>query len=499
MKKNVYKSIALSLSVIALLAGCSAKDVMPVKLEKQKITQKKNIYSEALVNLGRYTSIYNVDKLNVQTKGIVDDTGVSQRMASRGEIPYDITEMFKSAVNEIAGSVLMIDYDPTMQSNMMALGYTNFDKKIKPDVILSGGITEFDKSLAVSKEGVDGAAESGNFGLTGSYSQAQAADRVTIDVNLIDFDTFAMIPSMSGVNSVKMYSGRNTADVGISFLSNSFGVNGEVKKIQGKHAAVRTLVKYTLVEILGRYMDIPYWTLLPDGQEDRIVIESIRKKFFMSNTDEQTMMIQKLLYLHGYDLKIDGLAGQQTLVQLRLYLKEPRAELSVINFELFKELYVSVPVENNYRQASIFPQPIVAAPVAIQNMAPTQMATPEEYSSQEVANSPQDLTSFQEIFSDKKIIGKGIFKHKNETIALQIATNLAINDAAKKIGSVLQKEKTTLSNDQVSILITTQANNIVKGYEKTSAVYNEKTGRAVVEVELEGSVVAGQLEGLLNQ
>ena len=164
----------------------------------------------------------------------------------------------------------------------------------------------------------------------------------------------------------------------------------------------------------------------------------------------------------AHNITIDGLAGQQTLVQLRDYLDNPKAELSDINFELFKELYVTVPVENNYRTASIFTAPVAEAAAIVQ----PQIATPEEYSSQEVASTPEDLTSFQEIFSDKKITGRGVFKHKNETIALQMATNLATNDAAKKIGTVLQKETTQLNNEQINMMITTQANNIVKGYER---------------------------------
>lgn len=493
---NYLKPSLPLLLIITFFVGCSSKDVIAPKLEEQKIEQKNDLYTDALSKLGKMTKVYESSPLYIQTKGVVDDTGVSQRMSSRGEIPYDITEMFKSSVNDIAGSVRMIDYDPTHQSNMMALGYTNFEKKLKPDIIISGGITEFDKSISVSKQGADGAGESGNFGLSASYSEARATDRVTIDVNLIEFDTFAMIPSMTTVNSVNIYSGRNSADVGFSILANNFGVNGEVKTIQGRHAAVRTLVKYSIVEVLGRYMNLPYWNLLPNGKEDSIVIENIKEKYFAANRENQILMIQKLLYLHGYDLVLDGKAGQQSLVQLRLYLDDKKATIDAFNFKTFKKLYTSVPLKDNYRTAAIFEPLPTEEP---EQIAQAQtMAKPEE-TAQDIAKSPQDLVSFQEIFSDKKVTGIGIYKNKNETIARHVATNLAINDAAKKVGSVLQKESTQLTQDEVRMLISTQAKNIIKGYEKIKEEYNDKTKRAVVEIQLEGSVVAAKLEKLLEE
>jgi hypothetical protein len=126
------------------------------------------------------------------------------------------------------------------------------------------------------------------------------------------------------------------------------------------------------------------------------------------------------------------------------------------------------------------------------------VATPDQTASQQIAQSPQDLVSFQEILSDRKIVAKGIYKHTNEMIALQMATNVAINNLAKKIGKVLQEEETTLKNDKVSLIMKTHAQNVVNGYEITDQKYNPKTGRAEVEIQLEGTVLAGTLEGLLH-
>ena len=78
-------------------------------------------------------------------KEIVDNTGTS--VATSGEIPRDITEMVKSTLNGIGGNVIYIPYEPEFMTNTAGTGYSDFADKILPQVVLSGGITEFDMSV----------------------------------------------------------------------------------------------------------------------------------------------------------------------------------------------------------------------------------------------------------------------------------------------------------------------------------------------------------------
>ena len=481
---------------ILMIAGCAGGIAPAPKLEEQKVVKKVSKYSESINAFGEMAEIYNISRMYVQTKGVVDDTGVSKGMSSAGEIPYDVTEMIKSAVNNIGERVTLIDYDPSHQSNMMALGYTQFQNKIKPDLVISGGITEYDRSLLNTKSGADADLEKGNFGFSAGFNSATSVDRITVDINLIDFDTWAMIPKMNATNSINVYMGKNSASIGFSILAIAFGMHVSVKEIQGRHAAVRMLIDMSIVEVLGRNVDLPYWRILPNGQEDPVVIKSIRKKYEAATEEGRVVMFQKVLYLHGYDIEIDGQLESSTLEAIDDFATKHGIKAAGVQRSLFEKLYLSVPLKNNFRSMAIFDP--ISQQGAGDQMSNASVATPNQRASQEIAESPQDLVSFQEILSDKKIVATGIYKHKNEMIALQMATNVAINNLAKKIGTVLQEEETTLQNDRVNLIMKTHAQNVINGYEKIEEEYNTRTGRAEVTIQLEGSVLAGTLEQLLR-
>ncbi|MBN2895846.1 MAG: hypothetical protein JXK05_08175 [Campylobacterales bacterium] len=499
---NFYTTTVVSLTVSGLLmlgsSGCSSPKPLAPELEQQEVQKMQTQYSSSVLELGHLSDMFASGPLYVQTKGVVDDTGISKSMSNMGEIPYDITEMIKSAVNKAGGGITLIDYDPSHQSNMMALGYTQFDQKIKPDLVISGGITEYDRALQTEKEGVNLDVEHGNVGLGAAYDQARSVDRITIDINLIRFDTWAMIPQMNATNSIKVYMGSNTANIGFSILSNVFGLNGSVKEIQGRHAAVRMLVEMSVVEVLGRYLNLPYWKVLPNGQEDPVVMQNVRKHFMSNSESGRVAMIQMMLFLHGYDMTVDGTLNTDTKNAVDDYGLKNKLDVVGINRALFEHLFLNVPITNNFRTAPVFASFKDSYKVA-NNSQSQNIATPAQAASANVATTPEDLVSFQEVLSDKKITASGIFIHKNEMIAKQMATNIALNNLAKKVGNVLQEESTVLNNDKMELLIKTNAKNVIKGYEIISQKYDKTSGRAEVNLQLEGSVLAGQVEALLNR
>lgn len=495
--KNIGLRTSLSIFATLLIIGCAGAPAPAPRLEKQEVVKEVNMYTKSIETFGEMAEIYDVTPLYIQTKGVVDDTGVSKGISSTGEIPYDITEMIKSAINNIGQKVTLIDYDPAHQSNMMALGYTQFKDKIKPDIVISGGITQYDRSLLNTKSGGDTDVESGNFGFSGGLNTASSVDRITVDINLIDFDTWAMIPKMNATNSIKVYMGKNSASLGFSLLANSFGLNGSVKEIQGRHEAVRMLVDMSIIEVLGRDMDLPYWRILPNGIEDQVVIKRVRKRYQAADEETKNVMIQKALYLHGYNIDINGKLDTSTQNAMDDFAhKSGVRSADVDRRALFMKLYLTVPLKNNPRTASIL-KPL-EAPESVEDVQNASIATPEQAASQDIAQSPQDLVSFQEVLSDKKITAVGIYENPNEMIALQMATNVAINNLVKKVGKVLQEEDTLLQNDQVSLVMKTHAQNVINGYEKIDEKYNTKTGRAEVTIQLEGTVLAGTLEKLLE-
>ncbi len=194
-----------------------------------------------------------------------------------GELPQNITEMLKSALNSIGGRVTFIPYDPAYMENSRITGYSKFENKIVPDVAVSGGITEFDRGLETRGKNLNAGVETEPFtnipdwfpgetiGMEYGQGQKTSTASITVDFNLIDFQTLSGLSRMQTVNTIKVYKGSNEKELGITMFGPTFGIKGSIKKVQGRHAAIRLLSRLSTIQIVGKYLKLPYWRLLPSA------------------------------------------------------------------------------------------------------------------------------------------------------------------------------------------------------------------------------------------
>ena len=164
-----------------LLGGCGLNPQnADIGLNETLPEAKVTIYQKAINQLGLMTSIYSNNPMKIMAKEIVDNTGTS--VATSAEIPRDITEMVKSTLNGIGGNVLYIPYEPEFMQNTVITGYSEYADKILPQVILSGGITEFDRGLVTKGDSLDLDVEVGNdYGINFSDQNKASLASVTLD------------------------------------------------------------------------------------------------------------------------------------------------------------------------------------------------------------------------------------------------------------------------------------------------------------------------------
>ena len=166
-----------------------------------------------------------------------------------------------------------------------------------------------------------------------------AVSSITIDMNMIDFNTMEMFPQVQSVNTVKVYKGAKESDAGFSIFGQSFGLKGSVKKIQGRHAAVRTLVEMCVLELIGKQYNLPYWKCVEGAKEDRNVIRSRKKFFKASNKEIRTALIQQLLPVYGVEeIGITGVYGERT----KAAMKEISAVYSHVSPSLTVDFYIDL-------------------------------------------------------------------------------------------------------------------------------------------------------------
>ena len=130
--------------------------------------------------------------------------------------------------------------------------------------------------------------------------------RITLDFNLLDFRTMSGVARMQTVNSINVYKAVADRELGFTIFGPTFGLKGTVKKVQGRHAAIRLLVQASVLQVVGKYLYLPYWKLVPDMPPDPVVLDKIRQDFRRLSQTEKVGEIQTCLYLKGYNVPVTG-------------------------------------------------------------------------------------------------------------------------------------------------------------------------------------------------
>lgn len=345
----------LIFSLLSFLASCASVDPrnVDVAMKEEPPETKITSFTDALTQLGSMSEIYGTQYLKVQSEKIADNTGTAG--ATGGEIPRDVTEILQSTLNAIGGRITYIPYNPSYLQNQMVTGYSSFDDKIIPDVVISGGITEFDRGLETRGSNVDAGAQVDWSGAPSwvpstttaiDYGSAEkfGLASITLDFNMIDFKTLAGIARMQTVNTIKVHKAVSEQELGITLFGPTFGLKGSIKKVQGRHAAVRMLVQLSMIQIIGKYLMLPYWKLLPNADPDQVVIDLIKKYFYDLPDADRIIRLQELLYIQGYDVTINGKLDQQTIAALQKIKPDFNPAGGTVDKDTFVAVYLEVPI-----------------------------------------------------------------------------------------------------------------------------------------------------------
>lgn len=340
-----------------LVTGCQTDpQKVDVQLPETAPEVKTTNYTKALGDLGRMSEVYDRPQMKVMAAPVGDVTGSSS--ATGGEIPSDITEMEKSTLNSIGGRVLYVPYDPVSISNLQALGYSTFANKAIPDVLVTGGITEFDRGIETRGKNTDvglsvtspkpiaGGWLGQTAGIEYGESDKYGVARITLDFNMVDFQTQSGIPRMNTINSMEVHKAQAEAELGITLFGPTFGTKGSIKKVQGRHAAVRLLVEASMIQMIGKYLKLPYWRLLGEDTPDPVVLEAIQKAYYSVDDLQRLKVAQQWLYIWGYPTAMDGTMDSKTGEALKKVNPSFKSGASSIDMDTFTKLYVDMPYDH---------------------------------------------------------------------------------------------------------------------------------------------------------
>jgi hypothetical protein len=359
--KNNYRSIFVTsaLTAVVLLSGCATtenalKDAEKLLAEREadKALPVANLsqYAAALSRFGQMLNIYKAGDpvIYMQSRNIVDATNLSNPLVG-AEIPGDITEMVRTAVNRIGARVVYVPYHPDYLVAQAQLG-AKFGVTM-PNYLITGALTEFDRALSGSGRSNSLSLEfgqgRGNTTIGADVKRTAIFSALALDLNLVNFSNQQMLPRMQASNVVKVLNLSTEDNASLGFYGDAFGFKLEGKYLQGRHSAIRTLVDLSVLEIIGKATNTPYWRCMPNSKPDPVVLDNMRMAFDSLNPQQKIGLVQVILNKYGQRVEINQKLDDPTTQALQSLYSARYPDIknvSVLTWEGFSPLFFGVPM-----------------------------------------------------------------------------------------------------------------------------------------------------------
>ena len=367
---------------LAALTGCAStenalKDASTLMEEREadKLQPVNNLstYASSLSRFGRMLDVYKDGDptIYMQTRNIADATNLSNPLVG-AEIPGDITEMVRTAVNRIGAHIVYVPYHPDYLISQAQLG-AKFGVTM-PDFLITGALTEFDRAIAgagrSNSAGIEFGGGKGKTDIGADVKRTAILSALALDLNLVSFSTQQMVPRIQASNVVKVLNLSTEDNGSLGFYGNAFGFKLEGKYLQGRHSAIRTLVDLSVLELVGKATNTPYWRCIPGGKPDPVVVENMQRAYESLTPELKMGLIQVTLRKYGQPVEVTQQYDDATKAALQTVYSERYADagpVDVLTWKGFEPLFFGVPM---YWDGTL--EPVAAAPAANSPASPAQ-------------------------------------------------------------------------------------------------------------------------------
>jgi len=288
------------LSILLVLPSCAVVDWFGGKVSDEEVREldsqlkagrRKTLLDESLFKFGRMLVSYDVPSTPIQSKNIGNETADKSA-------PSSLYVMITTAINKIGSEIVFIPYDVQYIIGEETTGGTI--QRVFPEAVISGGITGMDKDL-IEKER-SGEIEGGWSGAQGgaNYESGQGVTRMTVDLNMLDYTTQSYYPGVLASNSILIRKDKMGWGISASYMDFALTFDSSVKTKQGMYNAFRFLVELSVLELFGKYFNVPYWRCVKGASPDMNMVNRLKDNFEGFDYNIQTLYLKKFLYLNGY-------------------------------------------------------------------------------------------------------------------------------------------------------------------------------------------------------
>ena len=343
LKTAMALLLAVSCSSCGWFGG-EIKDEEVAELEKDmRVDRRETMFTPALHEMGRLLQAYNVPKTPIQSKNIGNDT-------AEKDVPSDLYTMVAASIGKIGPQVIFIPFDAQYVISETTTGGTI--KRMYPQVVITGGITGFDKEMFQKERETE--VSGGWAGAQGGVKLKASGEtgRLTVDFNMLDYRSQSAFPGVVTSNSILLTKDSFGWGVYAYYMGNGGSFDYSLKHKQGVHAALRNLVEYSVLELVGKYAKVPYWRCLQGANPDTDMIAMIKDQFQAEQKEPQMLKLKNLLFLHGFNglnRNSPEFTGAEDSALKEAMRRQGTSDLA----ELYIKLWLDVPLESAARRVTI--------------------------------------------------------------------------------------------------------------------------------------------------
>lgn len=335
--ETMRAKIGLSSVAALVLAGCAVTSnperaydtVQPTTRVIRNVTS----FTPALRCMDDLFQTYNVTGLYITTNGIPDATA---------KVNVGTTDMLITAIGQMSrrsGAFTYVDFDVSQQNIelLAGLGNPNFENFEVPDFYIRGAITQLDQGVISETVG-------GGISLPGFEVGAQKdliVSIVAVDMNIGRTLTRQIVPGLHSNNQVAVARRGIGGDAGASIGKAGISFNINLGRSEGIHQATRALIELSVIELLGKLAQVPYWRCLQIEQTNPEMMDEAQDWFSAMSETERVVFAQRALKRLGtYTGPVSGVLDASTRSVVAEYqAKNDLLPSGQIDFALYQSFF----------------------------------------------------------------------------------------------------------------------------------------------------------------
>ncbi len=288
----MYKYGMFFAGIILLLTGCAGTTPLApdLKIQPGVPTQKISKYSNALERLGELMAGYDNDQFAVAVMPVLNKAGGAQ-------LPEEVTMMVESALQNVGEQMLLMSYDGRQDpASMDFIMNTLKDNELEDLYLIRGAITEFDAETTIKGSSTRLGMFIKEADIGAEAESAFESGTIAMDFMVLRYSDNIYVPGVKATAKATIQKRAEGKGFSFTFAGNGFSLNGNTNVKSPVHHVVNQMVEYSMVQLIGRLRNYPYWLVIHGSDPDYRQIRKMAKNFRKMNMREKNAYTTLLMH-----------------------------------------------------------------------------------------------------------------------------------------------------------------------------------------------------------